>query len=83
MTHACTSLDLGAEGIGVALQNGLHSGLAGALILHVVAAVDTVAAITITARGEALAVPADNDTLRDGCSSSTPTSSSGIHTMRW
>jgi hypothetical protein len=52
----CSHLDLGAEGIGVALQNGLHSGLADLLALLVVAAVDAVAVIAVAPAGEALAV---------------------------
>ena len=56
-THAGSSLDFGSKGIWVALQDGFHSRLPGALILHVVTAVDAVAAIAITPRCEALTVP--------------------------
>ena len=58
-THACPSLDLGAESIGVPLKNGLHGRLAGAFILHVVAAVDTVASIAVAARRKTFTVPAE------------------------
>ena len=52
----CFHLNLGPEGIGVALQNGLHSGLADLLALLVVAAVDAVAVVAVAPAGEALAV---------------------------
>jgi len=56
-THAGSSLNFGSEGIWVALQDGFHSRLPGALVLHVVTAVDTVAAIAVTPRCKALTVP--------------------------
>ncbi len=49
-------LDLGAEGIGIPLKDGLNSGLAHLLALLVVAAVHAVAAVAVPPRGEALAV---------------------------
>lgn len=51
-------LDLGAEGIGVPLQDGFHGRLPGGLVPAVVAAVDAVAAVTVPPAGKALAVPA-------------------------
>lgn len=56
-THAGSSLNLGSEGIRVALQDGFHSRLPGALVLHVVTAVDAVTAIAVTPRCKALTVP--------------------------
>jgi hypothetical protein len=50
--------DFGAEGVGVALQRGLHRLLPDGLVLHVVAAVRAVAPVAVHARGKALAVPA-------------------------
>lgn len=58
-THTCAGLNLGAESIGIPLKNGFHGRLASAFILHVVAAVDAVAAITVAARGKAFTVPAE------------------------
>lgn len=58
VAYSCTSLDFGAESIGVPLKDSFHCGLAGAFILHVVAAVHTVAAITIAPTCKALTVPA-------------------------
>lgn len=52
MTH----LDLGAEGVGVALEDGLDGCLADLLGLLVVAAIDTVTVVTVAPTGEALAV---------------------------
>ena len=49
-------LDLGAEGIGVALEDGLDGRLADLLGLLVVAAVDAVAVVAVAPAGEALAV---------------------------
>ena len=51
-------MNLGSESIWVALQDSFHSRLTCALILHVVAAVDTIAAITVTTRGKTLTIPA-------------------------
>ncbi len=49
-------LDLGPEGVGVALEDGLDRGLADLLALLVVAAVDAVAVVAVAPAGEALAV---------------------------
>lgn len=53
-----TYLDFRTEGVGVAFQNGFHCRLADGLIVIVVAAIDAVAALTVTPRGKALTVPA-------------------------
>ena len=57
--YSGASLDLRPESVWVSLQNGFHSRLPCALVLHVVAAIDAVAAVTVPSRSKALTVPAD------------------------
>ncbi len=66
---AHSGLDLGPEGVGVALQDALDRRLPRRLVLVVVAAVDAVAAVAVTPRRKALAVPARDMVfeLRQAC----------------
>lgn len=50
-------MDLGAEGLGVALQDGLDGRLPDGLLSVVVAAVQAVARLAVPPAGEALAIP--------------------------
>lgn len=59
---SCADLDLRPEGVGVALQDGLHRALPRRLVLSVVQARHAVARLAVAPRRKALAVPADTGT---------------------